>query len=91
MIPKYRTLFDPDNSLYDAAFQKFPGVVMLTEHFRCLPLIIAFSNAYAYNTTSSPCATSRRDRTGPLWERSRCWTVTGTRWSKNPRRTQSSS
>ena len=41
MIPKYRTLFDPDNSLYDIAFQKFPGVVMLTEHFRCLPQIIA--------------------------------------------------
>ena len=49
MIPKYRTLFDPDNSLYDIAFQKFPGVVMLTEHFRCLPPIIAFSNAHAYN------------------------------------------
>ena len=49
MIPKYRTLFDPDGSLYDLAFQKFPGVVMLTEHFRCLPPIIAFSNAHAYN------------------------------------------
>jgi very-short-patch-repair endonuclease len=49
MIPKYRTLFDPDNSLYDIAFQKFPGIVMLTEHFRCLPPIIAFSNAHAYN------------------------------------------
>ena len=36
-IPKYRTLFDPDDGLYDIAFQKFPGVVMLTEHFRCLP------------------------------------------------------
>ncbi len=49
MIPKYRTLFDPDNSLYDIAFQKFPGVVMLTEHFRCLPQIIGFSNTHAYN------------------------------------------
>ena len=48
-VPKYRTLFDPDNSLYDIAFQKFPGVVMLTEHFRCLPQIIGFSNAHAYN------------------------------------------
>jgi very-short-patch-repair endonuclease len=48
-IPKYRTLFDPDNSLYDVAFQKFPGVVMLTEHFRCLPPIIGFSNAHAYD------------------------------------------
>jgi hypothetical protein len=39
MIPQYRTLFDPDNSLYDIAFQKFPGAVMLTEHFRCLPQV----------------------------------------------------
>ena len=54
MIPKYRTLFDPDNSLYDIAFQKFPGVVMLTEHFRCLPAIIAFSNAHAYNNRIIP-------------------------------------
>jgi very-short-patch-repair endonuclease len=54
MIPKYRTLFDPDNSLYDIAFQKFPGVVMLTEHFRCLPQIIGFSNAHAYNNRIIP-------------------------------------
>jgi len=54
MIPKYRTLFDPDNSLYDLAFQKFPGVVMLTEHFRCLPQIIGFSNAHAYNNRIIP-------------------------------------
>jgi very-short-patch-repair endonuclease len=54
MIPKYRTLFDPDSSLYDIAFQKFPGVVMLTEHFRCLPPIIGFSNAHAYNNRIIP-------------------------------------
>jgi very-short-patch-repair endonuclease len=54
MIPKYRTLFDPDNSLYDIAFQKFPGVVMLTEHFRCLPQIIGFSNAHAYSNRIIP-------------------------------------
>jgi len=53
-VPKYRTLFDPDNSLYDIAFQKFPGVVMLTEHFRCLPPIIAFSNTHAYNNRIIP-------------------------------------
>jgi hypothetical protein len=34
MIPRYRTLFDPDSSLYDLAVQKFPGVVMLTERVR---------------------------------------------------------
>jgi very-short-patch-repair endonuclease len=54
MIPAYRTLFDPDGSLYDVAFGKFPGVVMLTEHFRCLPPIIAFSNAHAYNDRIIP-------------------------------------
>jgi very-short-patch-repair endonuclease len=54
MVPKYRTLFDPDNSFYDIAFQKFPGVVMLTEHFRCLPQIIKFSNTYAYNNRIIP-------------------------------------
>ncbi len=54
VIPKYRTLFDPDNSLYDIAFQKFPGVVMLTEHFRCLPQIIGFSNTHAYNNRIVP-------------------------------------
>lgn len=48
-VPAYKTLFDPSNSLYDLAFQKFPDVVMLTEHFRCLPPIIEFSNTYAYD------------------------------------------
>jgi very-short-patch-repair endonuclease len=48
-FPKYRTLFDPDNSLYDLAHQKFPDIVMLTEHFRSLPEIIAFSNAHFYD------------------------------------------
>ena len=54
MIPKYRIVFDPDSSLYDIAFQKFPGVVMLTEHFRCLPQIIGFSNAHAYDNRIIP-------------------------------------
>jgi very-short-patch-repair endonuclease len=49
MVPEYRTLFDPDASLYDVASQRFPGMVMLTEHFRCLPPIIAFSSTHAYN------------------------------------------
>jgi hypothetical protein len=48
-IPRYRTLFDPDSSLYDLAFQKFPDVIMLTEHFRSLPAIIEFSNVHAYD------------------------------------------
>lgn len=54
MIPNYRTLLDPDNSLYDLAFQKFPDVIMLTEHFRCLPDIIQFSNIHAYDGAIIP-------------------------------------
>ena len=48
-IPKHRTLFDPDSSLYDLAAIKFPDIVMLREHFRCLPEIIAFSNSRYYD------------------------------------------
>ncbi|WP_420639707.1 AAA domain-containing protein [Candidatus Poriferisocius sp.] len=53
-IPNYQTLFDPDSSLYDLAFQKFPDVVMLTEHFRSLPQIIQFSNLHAYDNSIVP-------------------------------------
>ncbi|GAA2199995.1 AAA domain-containing protein [Sinomonas flava] len=45
----YKSLFDPDNSLYDLAAQKFSSPVMLSEHFRCLPEIIAFSSDLSYN------------------------------------------
>ncbi len=63
-IPKYKVLFDPDASLYDLAFQKFPDVVMLTEHFRSLPEIIGFSNAFAYDQQIVPL----RDRApAPDW------------------------
>lgn len=53
-LPNYRILFDPDNSLYDLAVQKFAAPIMLTEHFRCLPEIIAFSNQHAYNGLITP-------------------------------------
>lgn len=53
-LPNYRILFDPDNSLYDLAVQKFATPIMLTEHFRCLPEIIAFSNQHAYNGLITP-------------------------------------
>ena len=89
-IPKYRTLFDPDNSLYDIAFQKFPGVVMLTEHFRCLPPIIS-SPTPMPTTAGLPLRDQPHDLDGPRWERSRCWTVTGMGRSTSQRPTRSSS
>lgn len=64
-VPKYRTLFDADNSLYDVAFQKFPDVVMLTEHFRSLPPIIQFSNQHFYDGRIIPL---RDDAPAPGWQ-----------------------
>ncbi|MET0862809.1 MAG: AAA domain-containing protein, partial [Nakamurella sp.] len=53
-IPRYRTVFDPDRSLYDLATLRFSTPIMLTEHFRCLPEIIAFSNHQAYGDQIIP-------------------------------------
>ena len=53
-VPDARTVFDPNQSLYDVAQQKFPQVVVLREHFRCLPDIIAFSNSRYYGNTMIP-------------------------------------
>jgi very-short-patch-repair endonuclease len=40
----------PEKSLYDMASTMFAGSkVMLREHFRCAPAIIAYSNAHFYN------------------------------------------
>jgi very-short-patch-repair endonuclease len=41
-------MLDVTSSLYDVAKRTFPGVIMLKEHFRCLPEIIQFSNDLAY-------------------------------------------
>jgi very-short-patch-repair endonuclease len=49
-----RTQFDPNNSLYDIARQKFPQVVQLREHFRSLPDIIGFSNRRYYGNSIIP-------------------------------------
>lgn len=44
----HKELFDPQYSLYNLAKLFFPGVIMLREHFRCLPEIIQFSNDLMY-------------------------------------------
>lgn len=49
-----RTVFDADNSLFDVSRQKFPEVVVLQEHFRCLPGIISFSNNRYYDGRMIP-------------------------------------
>ncbi len=41
-----RSLLDVEASLYDTATRVFPDVVLLREHFRCMPDIIEFSNRF---------------------------------------------
>ena len=47
-------LLDIKTSLYDLSKMRFPGVIMLREHFRCLPEIIEFSNQLAYGGAILP-------------------------------------
>lgn len=63
-VAGHRVMFNPGNSLYDLARQKFPSLVMLREHFRCLPEIIAFSNTMFYADQVEPL---REDRPSPGW------------------------
>jgi hypothetical protein len=45
----YRTAWqDPQRSLFDEAKMRYRGLLTLTEHRRCVPEIIAFSNRVAY-------------------------------------------
>ncbi len=57
-------LLDIKSSLYDLAKMRFPGVIMLREHFRCLPEIIEFSNQLAYNGAILPL---REQPADPSW------------------------
>jgi len=53
-IPNSRVLFNPGCHIYGIAKIIFANVVMLREHFRCLPQIIAFSNRHIYENAIQP-------------------------------------
>lgn len=56
---KYAPLFDGKTSVYHLARSCFGGTIMLREHFRCVPDIIAFSNHLAYNGQILPLRDAR--------------------------------
>lgn len=60
-----RELFGPRQSLYDIATRAFPGVILLREHFRCLPEIIQFSNQLMYEGRILPL---REPGANPSWQ-----------------------
>ena len=47
-------LYDGQMSVYDLARQSFGGAICLTEHFRCVPEIIEFSNHLCYGGRIRP-------------------------------------
>lgn len=49
-----RILYDGQASIYDLGRQSFGGIIALTEHFRCVPEIIEFSNRLSYNGRIQP-------------------------------------
>ncbi|MDX6418889.1 MAG: hypothetical protein QOG28_3509 [Trebonia sp.] len=57
-------MLDIKSSLYDLAKMRFPGVIMLREHFRCLPEIIEFSNKLCYEGAILPL---REQPADPSW------------------------
>lgn len=58
---KFKTQFDvnnKNNSIYTISCVIYPNIVTLTEHFRCLPEIIGYSNKYVYNSDIVPLKTA---------------------------------
>ena len=50
----HKELYDGETSVYELAQIAFGGVIRLTEHFRCAPNIIAFSNNLSYKGEIKP-------------------------------------
>ena len=50
----HKELYDGETSVYELAQIAFGGVIRLTEHFRCAPGIIAFSNSLSYKDEVQP-------------------------------------
>ena len=50
----HKELYDGETSVYELAQIAFGGVIRLTEHFRCAPDIIAFSNGLSYKGEVKP-------------------------------------
>lgn len=64
---KFKTQFDvnnKNNSIYTISGVIYPNIVTLTEHFRCLPEIIGYSNQHVYNLDIIPLKTATEYRFG---------------------------
>ena len=67
--PYRATWQDPQRSLFDEAKMRFSGMLTLTEHRRCVPEIIGFSNRIAYEPNGIRLVSVRQygaDRLDPI-------------------------
>jgi very-short-patch-repair endonuclease len=64
--PAFRDDFRPGNNLYQLLSARFPDVVRLLEHFRCMPEIIGWSSAQFYEPPLQPLRQFGADRLDPL-------------------------
>lgn len=58
--------FSLKSSFFDQASVRYQGRIMLSEHFRCMPEIIEFSNRLMYNGKLLPLKQFGKDRLPPL-------------------------
>jgi very-short-patch-repair endonuclease len=61
-----RNVFAPDANLYEILSTRFPQVIRLEEHFRCMPEIIGWSSRKFYNDSLIPLRQFGADRLEPL-------------------------
>jgi very-short-patch-repair endonuclease len=66
MPKRTREMFKPKGSLYEILTTRFPQVIRLTEHFRCMPEIIGWSSDQFYRRTLTPLRQFGADRLEPL-------------------------
>lgn len=64
-FPDMYHLFSPEYSIYDFAQHSNFMPIMLTEHFRCVPDIIGFSNALSYGNKIKPLRDASRVQRKP--------------------------
>jgi hypothetical protein len=62
----FRSGFEPQSNLYELLSARFPQVIRLTEHFRCMPEIIGWSSKQFYDNRLDPLRQFGTDRLDPL-------------------------
>jgi very-short-patch-repair endonuclease len=62
----FRSGFEPQSNLYELLSARFPQVIRLTEHFRCMPEIIGWSSKQFYDNRLIPLRQFGTDRLDPL-------------------------